>query len=68
MFISYQHRSWLNDYQLGLRIMVIFRSDYDVYILTIATDQWFGDAMSWDPFLLWPLLLAWINFDPSMDK
>ena len=33
MFILYQHRSWLNDYQLGLRIMVIFRSECDVYIL-----------------------------------
>ena len=70
MFILYQRRSWLNDYQLGLRTMVIFCSEYDVYILFSHYHcyWWFGDAMSWDPFLPWPFLLAWINFNPSMDK
>ena len=33
ILMLYQHRSRLNDYQLGLHIIVIFRSEYDVYIL-----------------------------------
>ena len=70
MSILYQCRSWLNDYQLGLRTMVIFCSDYDVYIIFSHYHcyWWFGDAMRWDPFFPWPFLLAWINFNPSMDK
>ena len=47
---------------LPVRFTQIFRSEYDVYILFSHYNcyWWFGDAMSWDPFLLWPLLLAWI--------
>ena len=69
-FFFYINSDPVNDYQLGLRITVIFRSEYDVYILFSHYHcyWWFGDAMSWDPFLLWPLLLAWINFNPIMDK
>ena len=60
MFILYQHRSWLNDYQLGLRTMVIFcRKEKNMMfisysVITIATDdlamQWAGTHFSCDPF------------------
>ena len=65
----WKSQGWVPGMQVYHKFTPQNELDYSIYSETYLPGLVHGNISKWDDLsLLWPLLLTWFNFNPSMDK